>query len=109
MAGWRAAPARDPSPARGRALVNVGARHWARHGGQLMKVGPHVHPERVVGVHAWTRNPAVAAGAEHMVVMRHLRQELLGPDVGLGSTVCSPQDHGEHVRRRLVAAACSLF
>ena len=27
-----------------------------------MKIGPHVHPERVVGVHAWTRNPAVAAG-----------------------------------------------
>ena len=26
VVGWRAAPARDPSPARGRALVIVGAR-----------------------------------------------------------------------------------
>ena len=58
---------------------------------------------------AWTRNPAVAADDERRVIIRHLRQELLRPEVGLGATVCSPQDHGEHVRRWPVAAAGGLI
>ena len=51
----------------------------------------------------------VAADDDRRVVIRNLRQEPLRPEVGLGATVCSPQDHGEHVRRRLVATAGSLI
>ena len=58
---------------------------------------------------AWMRNPAVAEGGDRRVVIRHLRQELLGTEVDLGATVCSPKDHGEHERCRLVAAAGSLI
>ena len=53
VAGGRAASALDPSPARGCTLVNVGARHWARHGGRLRGVGrPHEHLQRREGVQA---------------------------------------------------------
>ena len=51
--GGSAASAHDPSPARGRALVIVVARHWPRHGGRLWGVGrPHEHPQRHEGVQA---------------------------------------------------------
>ena len=105
VAGGSATPARV-----GRALVIVVARHWPRHEGWPRGVGrPHEHPQHRESVHAWIRNTAVAADDDHRVVIRHLRQELLRPEVGLGATLCSPQDHGEHVRGRLVAAVGSLI
>jgi len=60
-------------------------------------------------VQAWRRNPAVAEGGDRRVVIHCLRQELLGMEVDLDATVCSPKDHGEHEHRRLVAAAGSLM
>ena len=105
VAGGSAAPA-----CMGRALVIVVARHWPRHWGRLRGVGrPHEHPQHRKSVHAWIQNPAVAADDDHRVVIRHLRQELLRPEVGHNAILYSPQDHGEHVRGRLVAAAGSLI
>ena len=103
--GGSSAPARV-----GRALVIIVARHWPRHGGRLRGVGrPHEHPQHRESVHVWIRNPAVTADDDHRVVIRHLRQELLRPEVGHNAILYSPQDHGEHVRGRLVAAAGSLI
>ena len=77
----------------GHASVIIVARHWPRHGGRLRGVGrPHEHPQRRESMHAWIRNPAVAADDDRRVVIRHLLQELLGMEVDLGATVCSPQD-----------------
>ena len=45
LVGGLCAPARDQSPARGCALVNVDVRQWPRHGAWLLVVGrPHKHP-----------------------------------------------------------------
>ena len=40
---------------------------------------------------------------ERRVVVRRLRQELLGLEVVLGATICSPQENCEQERHQLVA------
>ena len=45
----------------------------------------------------------VVQDGERRVVVRRLRQELLGSEVVLGATICSPQEHSEQERRRLMA------
>ena len=45
----------------------------------------------------------VVQDSERRVIVRHLRQEFLGPEVVLGGTICSPQEHSEQECRRLVA------
>jgi len=58
-----------------------------------VEIRPHCHPQRVKGVLAWTQHPAIIADVERRVVIRHLGEELLGPEVGRGAAVCLPQDH----------------
>ena len=55
------------------------------------------------------RKPVVVQDGERRVIVRRLRQELLGPVVVLGATICSPQEHSEQERRRLVAPPGSLI
>ena len=49
----------------------------------------------------------VVHDSKRRVVIRRLHQELLGLDVVLGGMICSPQEHSEQERRRLVAPPSS--
>ena len=97
-------------PVMGRAMVIVRARRWRRHAGGRAPERPHVPPQRVEDVLLWKRKPVVVQDGERRVVVHclrqvilRLRQELLGPEVVLGSTICSPQEHSEQERHWLVA------
>jgi len=106
MANGLATPALiDPSDLHrvwGRAMVNR-ARYWPRNGEGLVPVRPHVAPQHVQDVLVSKTNPAIVQDGEHRVVVHRLHQELLGLVVVLGSMICSPQEHSEQERRRLVA------
>ena len=86
-----------------RTVVNVRARRWRRHVGGRVPERPHVPPQHVEDMLLRKRKPAIVQDGERRVVVRRLHQELLGPEVVLGATICSPQEHSEQERRRLVA------
>ena len=86
-----------------RAMVNVRARRWRRHAGGRVPERPHVPPQRVEDVLLRKRKPAVVQDGERRVIVRRLRQELLGPEVVLGAIICLPQEHSEQEHRWLVA------